>query len=96
MIALPTLEAKKIKLQKDIMEALRDGMAQSFGDNPTPYTYEIASKFAAAAAPGVTDAVYDFITTLIVNIPAAPFTGACAAGPVTGTATVSDPMIMIG
>lgn len=100
MIPLPTLEAKELKLESDIASALREGMAKTFGDNPSPFALEVATEFALNAAPGVTRAITDFLKSLTVNIPAAPQTATLIApplgGPVTGTVVITDPFITVG
>ena len=99
MTVLPSIEAKETKLESEIASALREGMAKTFGDNPSPFALEVATEFALNAAPGVTKAITDFLKSLVVNVPAAP-QGSLAApptgGPVTGTVMISDPFIQIG
>jgi len=99
MIALPTLEAKEIKLESDIASALREGMAKTFGDNPSPFALEVATEFALNAAPGITKAITDFVKSLTVNVPSAPQGSLVApptGGPVTGVVMIQDPFIQIG
>lgn len=100
MVPLASLEAKEIKLESEIASALREGMAKTFGDNPSPFALEVATEFAINAAPGVTRAITDFLKSLTVNIPAAPQTATLIAppmgGPVTGTVMINDPFIQIG
>lgn len=95
MVILPTVDAKALKLEADIATALRDGMAKSFGDNLSPFALQAAQDFANNAAPGIKDAIMEFLKTLIVNIPSAPVTGSCPAGPVAGTAVVTDQVIIV-
>ena len=99
MIALPSIEAKEIKLESEIASALREGMAKTFGDNPSPFALEVATEFALNAAPGVTKAITDFLKSLVVNVPAAPQGSLVApptGGSVTGTVMINDPFIQIG
>ena len=97
MIFLPTVEAKKLKLETEICTALRNGFIATFGDSPTPQTYEMACRFGNEAGKEIADKIVEFIQTMVVNVPAAPQASlVCAAGPVSGTVMIPDNMIMIG
>ncbi len=99
MIALPSLEAKETKLESEIASALREGMAKTFGDNPSPFALEVATEFALNAAPGVTKAITDFLRSLVVNVQGAPQASLVAppmGGQVIGTVMINDPFIQIG
>lgn len=97
MVQLPSLEAKQIQLESAIAEALRNGLAKTFGDAPSPYALQVATEFAQNAAPGIASAITDYIGSLQINIPAAPQSSLVSpAGPVTGTVMVNDSMIMMG
>lgn len=81
------LDATKVKLQADILQALQDAMKATFiGATPEQLSNEISLKFAQAAAGPIADAICTFVKSADV-LGTIPVTGtlSCAVGPVAGT-----------
>ena len=80
------LNAAKAKLQADIQKTLYEAYKATFIYGAGQEGDQIAMKFAQKAAPGMADALLQFISQAqVVGTITGVVTGACPVGPVSGT-----------